>query len=262
MALRDYTQIKADMADALAAALAAATGDNFAQLLVSSLGIPATWGGTSTVTCPDTSQVAVGNLVKASNGAAAGAWYEVASITPNVSFVVTDIYNQGSFPSGGAPSSLPGTWIWDGTNTILATNTGGVQPGDSIRLDSDGQFFFVLQVNVNTDVLIGDGGLTIPSGTGPTSLANSSRTTTVIPPPPSSSSLVDTFGVPVAEGVVEEGIIPADIPPNVTVAQANALSGLSPGQQVFVTNEVGGSVPAFWDGSNWRRVTDRGIIST
>jgi len=30
---------------------------------------------------------------------------------------------------------------------------------------------------------------------------------------------------------------------------------------VFVTNESGGSVPAFTDGTNWRRVTDRAIVS-
>lgn len=33
------------------------------------------------------------------------------------------------------------------------------------------------------------------------------------------------------------------------------------GTQIFVTDEVGGSIPAFWDGTNWRRVTDRAIIS-
>lgn len=30
---------------------------------------------------------------------------------------------------------------------------------------------------------------------------------------------------------------------------------------VYVTNETGGAVPAFSDGTNWRRVTDRAIIS-
>lgn len=34
------------------------------------------------------------------------------------------------------------------------------------------------------------------------------------------------------------------------------------GGMIFVTDEVGGSVPAFNDGSDWRRVTDRAIIST
>lgn len=30
---------------------------------------------------------------------------------------------------------------------------------------------------------------------------------------------------------------------------------------IYVTNESGGAVPAFSDGTSWRRVTDRAIIS-
>ncbi len=30
---------------------------------------------------------------------------------------------------------------------------------------------------------------------------------------------------------------------------------------VFVTDENGGAVPAFSDGSDWRRVTDRAVVS-
>jgi hypothetical protein len=33
------------------------------------------------------------------------------------------------------------------------------------------------------------------------------------------------------------------------------------GQMVYVSNEAGGAVPAFSDGTNWRRVTDRAIVS-
>ena len=33
------------------------------------------------------------------------------------------------------------------------------------------------------------------------------------------------------------------------------------GQMLLVTDETGGSVPAFSDGTNWRRVTDRAIVS-
>ena len=31
--------------------------------------------------------------------------------------------------------------------------------------------------------------------------------------------------------------------------------------QIYVSNEIGGAIPAFSDGTNWRRVTDRAIIS-
>lgn len=33
------------------------------------------------------------------------------------------------------------------------------------------------------------------------------------------------------------------------------------GQLIYVSNEAGGSVPAFSDGTDWRRVTDRAIVS-
>ena len=33
------------------------------------------------------------------------------------------------------------------------------------------------------------------------------------------------------------------------------------GGQVQVSDDVGGEVPAFSDGTNWRRVTDRNVIS-
>jgi hypothetical protein len=33
------------------------------------------------------------------------------------------------------------------------------------------------------------------------------------------------------------------------------------GAMIYVTNESGGAVPAFSDGTNWRRVTDRAIVS-
>lgn len=49
--------------------------------------------------------------------------------------------------------------------------------------------------------------------------------------------------------------------PNYTVTQALALTGQATGNMVYVTNETGGAVPAFYDGTTWRRVTDRVVIS-
>lgn len=46
--------------------------------------------------------------------------------------------------------------------------------------------------------------------------------------------------------------------PSVTVA---TLPALTDKRIVLVTNEAGGAVPAFSDGTNWRRVTDRAIVS-
>jgi hypothetical protein len=35
----------------------------------------------------------------------------------------------------------------------------------------------------------------------------------------------------------------------------------SAGQMIYVSNESGGAVPAYSDGTNWRRVTDRNVVS-
>ena len=42
---------------------------------------------------------------------------------------------------------------------------------------------------------------------------------------------------------------------------ATLPSATTAGGMIFVTDETGGAVPAFSDGTNWRRVTDRTIVS-
>jgi hypothetical protein len=48
--------------------------------------------------------------------------------------------------------------------------------------------------------------------------------------------------------------------PSYTVAGVPSASSFT-GGMIYVTNETGGAVPAFSDGTNWRRVTDRTIIA-
>ena len=47
-----------------------------------------------------------------------------------------------------------------------------------------------------------------------------------------------------------------------TVSEANGLSYLNAGDMIFVSDETGGATMAFWDGSDWRRLQDRAVIST
>lgn len=56
--------------------------------------------------------------------------------------------------------------------------------------------------------------------------------------------LVDTFG-PTGDSFTVSGLPSAG----------------QPGQMIYVSDETGGSVMAFSDGSNWRRITDRAIVS-
>ncbi len=46
-----------------------------------------------------------------------------------------------------------------------------------------------------------------------------------------------------------------------TVAELPAAALFSNGAHLFVTDEVGGAIPAFSDGTNWLRVTDRAVVS-
>jgi hypothetical protein len=51
-------------------------------------------------------------------------------------------------------------------------------------------------------------------------------------------------------------------PHNFTVAQLTAgITGQISGSITYCTDESGGAVPVFFDGTNWRRMTDRAIIS-
>ena len=46
-----------------------------------------------------------------------------------------------------------------------------------------------------------------------------------------------------------------------TVAGVPSASAEGSGTMIYVTDETGGAVPAFSDGADWRRVTDRTVIS-
>jgi hypothetical protein len=42
---------------------------------------------------------------------------------------------------------------------------------------------------------------------------------------------------------------------------AGLPSAATAGEMIYVSNESGGAVPAFADGTNWRRVTDRAVVT-
>jgi hypothetical protein len=49
--------------------------------------------------------------------------------------------------------------------------------------------------------------------------------------------------------------------PSYTVSTVPDAAESGAGAMIYVTDETGGAVPAFSDGSDWRRVTDRAVIS-
>lgn len=62
--------------------------------------------------------------------------------------------------------------------------------------------------------------------------------------------------------VLEVGLyLEALINPLPSYTVATVPSATTAGKLIYVTDETGGAVPAFSDGTNWRRVTDRAIVS-
>jgi len=47
-----------------------------------------------------------------------------------------------------------------------------------------------------------------------------------------------------------------------TVSEANALTYINAGDMIFVSDETGGATMAFYDGTDWRRLQDRAVISS
>lgn len=61
-----------------------------------------------------------------------------------------------------------------------------------------------------------------------------------------------------AVAALESAVSRPELPSYVVAALPSAVR---PGRLIYVTNEAGGAVPAFSDGTNWRRVTDRNVVS-
>ena len=49
--------------------------------------------------------------------------------------------------------------------------------------------------------------------------------------------------------------------PSYTVVGLPVVPDVTEPSLIFVSDETGGAVPAFSDGTNWRRVTDRAIVA-
>ena len=85
-------------------------------------------------------------------------------------------------------------------------------------------------------------------------------------------SITSSANITIDYGAVNEtGTVPAigdfeyisDIfgPTGDSFVVASLPSAAQPGQMIYVSDETGGAVMAFSDGSNWRRITDRTIVS-
>ena len=81
--------------------------------------------------------------------------------------------------------------------------------------------------------------------------------------PAGSSTFFDVIGAQIGVGIpLKQIIIDAPLPLRVyLVSELPDPTQFVNGDHVFVPDETGGSIPAFSDGTDWRRVTDRAIVS-
>lgn len=174
------------------------------------------------------------------------------------------------------------------TGQITATGniTGGNILGNGYNLTGINTFSSIAVTGANTVTAdsIADT-LTLVAGTGITIVTNDATDTITIATSSSGSEIfVDgaDFGL-VTEAVtlsqdlglitvavdaqtdLGEIVISGVFYPTQLVLPAYTVSTLPsatiPAQMIYVSNESGGAVPAFSDGTNWRRVTDRAIVS-
>lgn len=59
---------------------------------------------------------------------------------------------------------------------------------------------------------------------------------------------------------IERALAGVETMPSYTVAEVPDAAA-RPRQWIYVSNEAGGATPAFSDGTNWRRTSDRAVIS-
>ena len=153
--------------------------------------------------------------------------------------------------------------------TVQFTGAGGITvsvSGDSVTIDGSGvsgsgdssihTSFDQITVNYlestdSTEIVVLDN-LRVTGGI----------TTSSIQPP---SDLVGTYTIssPTTITLDPTDEIINDAPMKLVSKTVSQLSTLvaSAGSMVFCTDETGGAVPAFYDGSDWRRVTDRAVVS-
>jgi len=152
--------------------------------------------------------------------------------------------NQVLKTDGSGTLSFSNVASVEGSNTQIQFNDGGSMGADeSLTFDKQTD---TLQTGVVKGVLfesITDYGLITTSAnmTIDYGAVNEAETTSAIG---DFEFINDVFG-PVGDSFVVSAL------PNAA----------QPGQMIYVSNETGGSVMAFSDGSNWRRITDRAVVS-
>ena len=158
-----------------------------------------------------------------------------------------NVNSEYSFPS--ADGSANQILVTDGSGTLSFASNNPTPAGSNTQI----------QFN-DAGSLGGASNLTYTSSTDTLSVTNLDVN--------GSLSLLEDYGsiASTATVVRDYGLVETDTREPVahdsyTVTEANNLTGLNSGDMIFVSNETGGATMAFYDGSDWRRVQDRAVIS-
>ena len=137
--------------------------------------------------------------------------------------------------------------------TITFTATGGGGSGTPGGADTQVQFN-------DAGAFGGDANFTFNSTTDTLTVTNIEVETIQAP-----ATLTGTYTITSPTTITLDPVdeIINDAPMKLVSKTVTDLSTLvsSVGAMVFCTNESGGAIPAFYDGTNWRRVSDRAIVS-
>lgn len=197
------------------------------------------------------------NAVLIGNGTSA-----VTSVSPGTSGNVltsngTSWVSQalgGTFSASDGTAASPSVFFTSDTDTGIyrvGTNTLGFSAGGVNRLA-------VADAAVTSTVAV-----ILPSGLGATTpaLTFSGDTDTGIAYLGSGSFRLVSNGASVFS--IGTAVVSSNLPfrlAEYTVSTLPSATGVA-GAMIYVSNESGGAVPAFSDGTNWRRVTDRAVVS-
>ena len=174
--------------------------------------------------------------------------------------------------------------VFQGNITVNNTYTLPSADGTAnqfLKTDGSGNVTFadvsVSPQGANTDIQFNDGGSFGATDAFTFDKATSTLETGVVrgvifEPILDYGSITNTANMTIDYGAVNEaGTVPAigdfeyisDIfgPTGDSYKVDGLPSAAQPGQMIYVSDETGGSVMAFSDGSNWRRITDRAVVS-
>lgn len=170
---------------------------------------------------------------------------------------------QGSNVTINSAYTMP---VTDGTaNQVLQTDGSGNLSFATVSANPGG---------ANTDIQFNDGG----SFSGTDALTFDKQTSTletgvvkgvIFEPITDYGTITDSANMTIDYGSVTEPGVSGDFEylsdtfgPTADGFSVNGLPSASqPGQMIYVSDESGGATMAFSDGTNWRRITDRAVVS-